>query len=235
MAATWVAWISDPGEKSQRGARSLCGAGLLWLGATVPRTPRSRVGNLWPLWASRGPRLGAAARGWVRHRSGRCRHRGLRPTLGTAVDDQRVAARIGWRPQQGDFAAVGQVLPRTTPDQADVDHCPGSIGAVGEFAQHRLDCHRVHAMAIIDGDQVSERVVGQGGGQPFEVYLFGTHGFEDSARCVTPNRPAARSAGWRRRIRGRGSGRSSTWGCRSRGYSAHARRYSASPSRCCPS
>lgn len=99
--------------------------------------------------------------------------------LGTAVDDQRVAARIGWRPQQGDFAAVGQVLPRTTPDQADVDHCPGSIGAVGEFAQHRLDCHRVHAMAIIDGDQVSERVVGQGGGQPFEVYLFGTHGFED--------------------------------------------------------
>lgn len=89
------------------------------------------------------------------------------------------AARIGWRPQQGDFAAVGQVLPRTTPDQADVDHCPGSIGAVGEFAQHRLDCHRVHAMAIIDGDQVSERVVGQGGGQPFEVYLFGTHGFED--------------------------------------------------------
>lgn len=82
VAATWVAWISDPGEKSQRGARSLCGAGLLWLGATVPRTPRSRVGNLWPLWASRGPRLGAAARGWVRHRSGRCRHRGLRPTPG---------------------------------------------------------------------------------------------------------------------------------------------------------
>lgn len=40
-------------------------------------------------------------------------------------------------------------------------------------------------MAIIDGDQVSERVVGQGGGQPFEVYLLAPTDSRIGARCVT--------------------------------------------------
>ncbi len=48
-----------------------------------------------------------------------------------------------------------------------------SIGRRGACAAP-ADCHRVHAMAIIDGDQVSERVTGKAAASRLRL-PFGTH------------------------------------------------------------
>ena len=82
--------------------------------------------------------------------------------LARAVDDQRVAAALGGRPDECDVAMGGQVPASTAADGADVDHAVG---------QHRLDGHGVCVVVVADRDQIGEREVGQRAGQLVEIHL----------------------------------------------------------------
>ncbi len=194
--------------------------------AMVPRTPRSRAGQPWAARAS-----GAASRcssAWRPTPQRAVSSSGpASDARARAVDDQREAARSDGGHNRGDFAAVGQGLPRTTLDQADVDHCPGSIGGRQSSRSTGLTATVCTLMAIIDGDQVRT------GSRIAAASRLRSLAPTDSRIGVSYSEPTGCP------IRGRGgfavggSG-SSTWGCRSWGTGSRTAG-SASPSRCCPS
>jgi len=72
-------------------------------------------------------------------------------SLGSAVDDQRVAPGLRRRPQQSDVTAVGEVLAGVAADEPDVEYRPGTFRAVRKIVQNWLDRHGVYAVAVVNG------------------------------------------------------------------------------------
>ena len=90
-------------------------------------------------------------------------HRGVGLSgLALAVDDQRVAAALCGRPDEGDVAVGGQIPAGTAADGSDVDHAVGEDG---------VDRHGMCFVAVVDRDQIGERVIGQRVGQLVEIHL----------------------------------------------------------------
>ena len=67
---------------------------------------------------------------------------------------------------------MGEVLAGVAADEPDVEHRPGTVRVFRKIVQNWLDRHGVYAVAIVNGDQVREGIIGERRDKPLEVHLL---------------------------------------------------------------